>query len=114
MKAGQFIVLCVALVSCLTHTVAAQSSSTESAGAESTSHGMVLIQDGTYVPLYSVPGSDTDDAKDILQDVWYQLSRLTDVDEIESMSGWLYRVARNRITDNYRKNYPKYLMMGLL
>lgn len=53
--------------------------------------------------------NNTDDARDILQDVWYQLSRLTDLDQIESMSGWLYRVARNRITDNYRKNRPESL-----
>jgi RNA polymerase sigma factor (sigma-70 family) len=50
--------------------------------------------------------SNNDDAKDILQDVWFQLSRLTNLDEIESMSGWLYRVARNRITDSYRKKKP--------
>ncbi len=49
---------------------------------------------------------NNDDAKDILQDVWFQLSRLTNLDEIESMSGWLYRVARNRITDSYRKKKP--------
>lgn len=51
--------------------------------------------------------SNNDDAKDILQDVWFQLSRLTNLDEIESMSGWLYRVARNRITDSYRKKKPE-------
>lgn len=43
---------------------------------------------------------DNEDAKDILQDVWYQLSRLTNIENIESMSGWLYRIARNRITDS--------------
>jgi len=37
--------------------------------------------------------NSADDAEDILQDVWYQLSRLTNIDEIESISGWLYRVA---------------------
>lgn len=47
-------------------------------------------------------GSD-EDAEDILQDVWYQFSNLSEVDAIESVSGWLYRVARNRITDSYRK-----------
>lgn len=47
--------------------------------------------------------NSADDAEDILQDVWYQLSRLTNIDEIESISGWLYRVAWNRITDTYRK-----------
>lgn len=43
-----------------------------------------------------------EDAEDILQDVWYQLSNQP-ADEIESMSGWLHRVAKNKITDKYRK-----------
>jgi RNA polymerase sigma factor (sigma-70 family) len=45
----------------------------------------------------------TEDAEDILQDVWYQLSNQNSIDEIESMSGWLHRVAKNKITDSYRK-----------
>lgn len=45
-----------------------------------------------------------EDAQDVLQDVWYQLSNLTEIETIESMSGWLYRVARNKITDLFRKN----------
>ena len=44
-----------------------------------------------------------EDAEDILQDVWYQLSNQQSPEEIDSMSGWLYRVAKNKITDNYRK-----------
>jgi RNA polymerase sigma factor (sigma-70 family) len=44
-----------------------------------------------------------EDAEDILQDVWYQFSSQTKSEDIISISGWLYRVARNRITDNYRK-----------
>jgi RNA polymerase sigma factor (sigma-70 family) len=44
-----------------------------------------------------------EDAEDILQDVWYQLSSQTKSEDIISLSGWLYRVARNRITDSYRK-----------
>ena len=44
-----------------------------------------------------------EDAEDILQDVWYQLSKVVDLDGIESISGWLFQVARNRITDSYRK-----------
>ncbi len=44
-----------------------------------------------------------EDAEDILQEVWYQFSRVVDIDSIEQVSGWLYRVARNRITDRYRK-----------
>ncbi len=44
-----------------------------------------------------------EEAEDILQEVWYQLSRIIDLDEIENKSGWLYRVARNKITDRFRK-----------
>ncbi len=43
------------------------------------------------------------DAEDIAQEVWYQFSRLVDVDSIEQVSAWLFRVARNRVTDNYRR-----------
>ena len=46
------------------------------------------------------------DAEDITQEVWYQLSRVIELDSIEQISGWLFRVARNRITDNYRKQKP--------
>lgn len=48
-----------------------------------------------------------EDAEDILQDVWYQLSKVVDLDGIESLSGWLFQVARNRITDGYRKKKEK-------
>ena len=47
--------------------------------------------------------SNTEDAEDILQDVWYQLSNLTDIDNLENVSAWLYQVARNKITDKSRK-----------
>jgi RNA polymerase sigma factor (sigma-70 family) len=43
------------------------------------------------------------DAEDLLQDVWAQLSSQPEVEAIEQMSGWLYRVARNKIIDRYRK-----------
>ncbi|UKT63545.1 RNA polymerase sigma factor [Pedobacter mucosus] len=45
-----------------------------------------------------------EDAEDILQDVWYQLSNQPEANAIEQISGWLYRVARNKITDKYRKH----------
>lgn len=45
----------------------------------------------------------TEDAEDILQEIWYQLSSRPDGDTIENISGWLYRVARNKITDSYRR-----------
>jgi len=49
------------------------------------------------------------DAEDITQEVWYQLSRVIELDSIEQISAWLYRVARNRITDTYRKRKPDLL-----
>ena len=50
---------------------------------------------------------DPDDAEDILQDVFYRLveaNRL--LMPIEHVTGWLFRVARNRITDLFRKKEP--------
>jgi RNA polymerase sigma factor (sigma-70 family) len=46
------------------------------------------------------------DAEDILQEVWYQLSHSVNVNEIEQMSSWLFRVARNKIIDKYRRKTP--------
>ncbi|MBZ4188735.1 RNA polymerase sigma factor [Niabella beijingensis] len=43
------------------------------------------------------------DAEDILQDVWYQYANATATQTIEQVSGWLFKVARNKITDKYRK-----------
>lgn len=45
----------------------------------------------------------TADAEDILQEVWYRFSSVVDTEPIEQASAWLFRVARNRITDRYRK-----------
>ena len=47
------------------------------------------------------------DAEDILQDVFYQL--VETVRPIEQMSGWLFAVARNKITDKYRKKSTELL-----
>ena len=53
-------------------------------------------------------GTD-EDAEDILQDVWYQYSNLEEIEAIESVSGWLYRVAKNKITDRFRKKKSAYI-----
>lgn len=50
---------------------------------------------------------DPRDAEDILQDVFYKLveaNRL--LMPIEDVTAWLFRVARNRITDVFRKKKP--------
>jgi len=44
-----------------------------------------------------------EDAEDILQDVWMQLSNLGNIGDLENVSAWLYEVARNKITDKSRK-----------
>ncbi len=51
---------------------------------------------------------DPSDVEDLLQDVFYELveaNRL--LMPIEHVTGWLFRVARNRITDLFRKNEPE-------
>src|SRR4029453_7117347 len=51
---------------------------------------------------------DARDAEDILQDVFYRLveaNRL--LVPIDHVTGWLFRVARNRITDLFRRKQPE-------
>ncbi|MGE5105991.1 MAG: RNA polymerase sigma factor [Sphingobacteriales bacterium] len=47
-----------------------------------------------------------EDAEDILQDVWYRFSKVMNTEPIQQTSAWLYRVARNRIIDKYRRHQP--------
>jgi len=47
------------------------------------------------------------DAEDILQDVFFELTSTYRVlKPVEQMAAWLFRVARNKITDRYRKHKP--------
>jgi len=51
--------------------------------------------------------SDARDAEDILQDVFYELVQAYRAAEtIEQAGAWLFRVARNKITDLFRKKRP--------
>lgn len=53
---------------------------------------------------------DPSDVEDILQEVFYELveaNRL--VMPIDHITGWLFRVARNRITDLFRRKKPEAL-----
>src|SRR5512135_3877783 len=50
---------------------------------------------------------DPRDAEDILQDVFYELGEaIRLLMPIEHLTGWLFRVARNRITDLFRRKEP--------
>jgi len=52
--------------------------------------------------------SDDGDAEDILQDVFYELvETYRMMKPLEQVSAWLFRVARNRITDFFRKKRPE-------
>lgn len=51
--------------------------------------------------------SNPADAEDILQDVFYQF--MGNTQPIAQLSGWLFTVARNKITDRQRKKKETYL-----
>ena len=51
--------------------------------------------------------ADEGDAEDILQDVFYELVETYRLMKpVEQVGAWLYRVARNRIIDRFRKKKP--------
>ncbi|HEX3153052.1 MAG TPA: RNA polymerase sigma factor [Candidatus Angelobacter sp.] len=59
--------------------------------------------------------SDPGDVEDVLQDVFYRLveaNRL--LMPIDHVTGWLFRVARNRITDLFRKKKPELFSDGAI
>jgi len=48
--------------------------------------------------------NDIEDAEDILSDVFYNFARVNEIaDTVEQTAAWLYRAARNRIIDHYKK-----------
>ena len=51
---------------------------------------------------------DENDARDIMQDVLYQLTvGFNDIRSVNRLTSWLFTVARNRITDYFRKSKPE-------
>src|SRR4029450_12533265 len=51
---------------------------------------------------------DPRDAEDVLQEVFYELAEANRLlVPIEHVTAWLFRVARNRITDLFRKQRPE-------
>jgi RNA polymerase sigma factor (sigma-70 family) len=52
--------------------------------------------------------ADEGDAEDILQEVFYELvEAYRSMKPVEQVGAWLFRVARNRITDLFRKRRPQ-------
>jgi len=57
--------------------------------------------------------ADAADADDILQEVFYELVEAYRLMQpLEQVSAWLFRVARNRITDLFRKKKPEAFASG--
>jgi len=51
-----------------------------------------------------------EDARDIAQDVYFQLTNgFDDIRSVTSLTSWLFTVARNKITDYFRKSKPELL-----
>jgi RNA polymerase sigma factor (sigma-70 family) len=51
---------------------------------------------------------DRAEAEDILQDVFYQFTEAyRTIQSVERVTAWLFTVARNKITDRYRKKRPE-------
>ena len=54
--------------------------------------------------------ADTSEAEDILQDVFYELLEAYRLMKpVEHVTAWLFRVARNRMVDLFRRNKPSSL-----
>lgn len=52
----------------------------------------------------------TEDAEDVLQDVFYELvNSYRMMKPIEQVASWMFTVARNKITDRFRKKKPESL-----
>src|SRR6266567_4455081 len=57
--------------------------------------------------------ADPGDAEDILQDVFYELvEAYRMMKPVEQVTAWLFRVARNRITDLFRSKQREALRSG--
>jgi RNA polymerase sigma factor (sigma-70 family) len=69
----------------------------------------IVAEEGTRLRNFirrRVP--DPSDAEDIMQEVFYELVEANHLlMPIEHVTGWLYRVARNRITDLFRRKKPE-------
>jgi RNA polymerase sigma factor (sigma-70 family) len=64
-------------------------------------------EQGKLLHFISTRMPTAEDAEDVLQDVFYEFVETTrEAEPLERAVAWLYRVARNKITDWYRKRRP--------
>lgn len=58
--------------------------------------------------------ANDEEAEDILQDVFFQfVEAYRAIESIERVTSWLFTVARNKITDRYRKKKPEPLRRNI-
>ncbi|MEZ5072405.1 MAG: RNA polymerase sigma factor [Bacteroidales bacterium] len=70
--------------------------------------GLIREEQGRLLGFIRQRVKDRDDAEDILQEVLYQLTAgFDDLRSVGSVSSWLFTVARNKITDHFRKKRPE-------
>lgn len=71
---------------------------------------LIREEEGRLLGFIRKRVDNEEDARDIAQDVYYQLtSGFDDIRSVASLTSWLFSVARNRITDHYRKKRPERL-----
>lgn len=61
-------------------------------------------QKGSLLSFVRKRVTSPEDAEDIVQDIFSRLLEGNLADTIEDLSSWLFRAARNKIIDLYRKN----------
>jgi len=71
---------------------------------------LVKEEEGRLLGFIRKRVNEEEDVRDIAQDVYYQLTvGFNDIRSVTSLTSWLFSVARNRITDFYRKKKPERL-----
>jgi len=71
---------------------------------------LVKQEEGRLLGFIRKRVSHEEDARDIAQDVYYQLTvGFDDIRSVASTTSWLFTVARNKITDYFRKSKPELL-----
>jgi RNA polymerase sigma factor (sigma-70 family) len=71
---------------------------------------LVKEEEGRLLGFIRKRVDEEEDVRDIAQDVYYQLTvGFNDIRSVTSATSWLFQVARNRITDFYRKRKPERL-----